>query len=269
MIREIFKMIKADYRQTSQQIESIKRQMKEDPEKLKAIHAAMAKKEEKAEAALADPPAESKGGKKDAKDKKGAAATQKKEEEVKEEPKEEAPKEEEVVEEAPKKRKAIDKQPAYLEYKEGPGGTIERSILSFRKDFKDKRIVTKELTEKINVGKRMIDKLKMQLDKKEDERRLEKRQQDLEFDDDDQSHQEIIDEEELMMLKDMKELKREYRDNFNQLKGNKSDLRSLQENIDAAKEQLIYKFEQWYEDEFELAPDQPRPKGLDVNKMEE
>lgn len=71
---------------------------------------------------------------------------------------------------------------------------------------------------------------------------MEKRQQDLEFDDDN-SQQEIIDEEELLMLKEMKELKREYRDNFNQLKVNKSDLRSLQDNIDTAKEQLIYKFE--------------------------
>lgn len=124
MIREIFKMIRADYRQTSQQIESIKRQMKEDPEKFKAIQEAMAKKDDKAEAAQAEA-ADSKGGKKDAKaDKKGAAAP-KKEEEVKEEPKAEEPKEEVVVEEPPKKRQAIDKQSAYLEFKDGPGSKIE------------------------------------------------------------------------------------------------------------------------------------------------
>lgn len=53
------------------------------------------------------------------------------------------------------------------------------------------------------------------------------------------------------MLKEMKELKREYRDNFNQLKIYKSDLKNLQDNIDAAKEQLIFKFEEWYLKEFE------------------
>ena len=140
---------------------------------------------------------------------------------------------------------------AYLEFKDNSGKKIEDSILSFRVDVKEKRITTKDLTDKINLGKRLIDKLKLQLDKKEEERKVDRRQQDLEFEDEDASHQEIIDEEELVMLKDMKELKRDYRDNFNQLKVNKQDLKGLQENIDAAKEQLIYQFENWFELEFD------------------
>ena len=55
-------------------------------------------------------------------------------------------------------------------------------------------------------------------------------------DDDDVAHEEIIDEEELVLLKEMKDLKREYRDNFSKLKGLKQELYSLQENIDASKE---------------------------------
>jgi kinesin family protein 6/9 len=184
----------------------------------------MAKKDEKTEPVQAEPPVDAKG--KREKDKKGIdKSSLKKEEEVKEEPKEELP--EPVVEEPPKKRAVIDKQEAYLEFKDVTGKKIEESILSFRKDVKDKRIMTKDLTEKINHGKRLIDKLKMQIDKKEQERSNEKKQQEMEFDDDEHSNQEIIDEEELVMLKDMKELKREYRDNFNQLKANKSDLKSL------------------------------------------
>lgn len=69
--------------------------------------------------------------------------------------------------------------------------------------------------------------------------------------DDDVPQDEIIDEEELIMLKDLKDLKREYRDQYSNLKGLKSDLLSLQKNIDASKEQLIFKFEQWYADTFE------------------
>lgn len=38
-------------------------------------------------------------------------------------------------------------------------------------------------------------------------------------DDDDVPQEEIIDEEELVLLKEMKDLKREYRDNFSNLKG--------------------------------------------------
>jgi hypothetical protein len=37
--------------------------------------------------------------------------------------------------------------------------------------------------------------------------------------DEDIPNEEIIDEEELVLLKDMKDLKREYRDNFSKLKG--------------------------------------------------
>ena len=45
--------------------------------------------------------------------------------------------------------------------------------------------------------------------------------------DDDVEQEEIIDEEELIMLREMKDLKRDYRDNFSKLKGMKSDLNSL------------------------------------------
>jgi hypothetical protein len=45
--------------------------------------------------------------------------------------------------------------------------------------------------------------------------------------DDDVPQDEIIDEEELIMLKDLKDLKRDYRDQYSNLKGLKSDLLSL------------------------------------------
>ena len=131
----------------------------------------MAKKDEKTETPAETAP-DPKSNKKDAKDKK--AAPPKKEEEVKEEPKVEAPKAEEAPKvDPPKKRAPIDKQSAYLEFKDGPGKKIEETILSFRSDVKDKRITSKDLTEKINLGKRLIDKLKSQLDKKEEERRVD------------------------------------------------------------------------------------------------
>ena len=52
---------------------------------------------------------------------------------------------------------------------------------------------------------------------------------DLDIDnfDDDVDQEEIIDEEELIMLREMKDLKRSYRDNFSKLKGVKSDINSL------------------------------------------
>lgn len=74
--------------------------------------------------------------------------------------------------------------------------------------------------------KKQIDILKEKLDKKEEERKLEARVKNNEelFEDDDMPQDLIIDEEELMMLKEVKDLKREYRDKYGALKILKQDI---------------------------------------------
>ena len=64
---------------------------------------------------------------------------------------------------------------------------------------------------------------------------------------------EIIDEEELNKLKDLKELKRQYRDAFTILKNKKADAQYTQQAIDNAKQQLVEGFEVWYDETFESA----------------
>lgn len=51
--------------------------------------------------------------------------------------------------------------------------------------------------------------------------------------------EEIIDEEELVMLRQMKDLKKTYRDNFTVLKSEKREFSEAQKQIDTIKEQLI------------------------------
>lgn len=139
------------------------------------------------------------------------------------------------------KRAPMEKQEAYLEFKKDLGKPIELSILQNREEIKVKRVLTKDLTVNINTIKTKIDKLSAKLDKKEEERKLTSKvarnqmQMDA-FDDDEDNNEEIIDEEELVMLKDMKDLKRDYRDSYSKLKGLKQELSSLQYNIDAQKE---------------------------------
>lgn len=62
----------------------------------------------------------------------------------------------------------------------------------------------------------------------------------------DQQQEEIIDEEELVLLKQMKDSKKQYRDSFSTLKDMKIDLANNQRKIDVVKEQLISGFEEWY-----------------------
>ena len=105
-----------------------------------------------------------------------------------------------------------------------------------------------------------MDKIKSRLDTKAEEKKAQLKsggadfQQD--FDDDGMGGgngqiEEIIDEEELMLLKEMKDLKKNYRENFDKLKNLKVEVNDIQTNIDSMKQQLIYNFENWYAEEFE------------------
>lgn len=67
--------------------------------------------------------------------------------------------------------------------------------------------------------------------------------------------EEIIDEEELIMLREMKQQKKIYRDLFNQLKSQKTEVNDMQTNIDMSKQMLISNFETWYSQEFDIPSD--------------
>jgi hypothetical protein len=49
-----------------------------------------------------------------------------------------------------------------------------------------------------------------------------------------------------MLLKEMKDLKKNYRENYDRLKNLKVEVNDIQTNIDNYKQQLIVNFEQWY-----------------------
>lgn len=74
----------------------------------------------------------------------------------------------------------------------------------------------------------------------------------LSDEDEDANEQEVvIDEEELSLLREMKDLKRNYRENFDKLKQTKLVLVDTQTTIDQMKQQIVFEFEQWYADEFD------------------
>ena len=97
----------------------------------------------------------------------------------------------------------------------------------------------------------------MRLEKKEDERKLQTKTMKNEmayevFGDDDVPQEDIIDEEELIMLRELKDLKRDYRENFAKLKEYKADIQVIAQNVNTSKENMIIKFEQWYQEEFDI-----------------
>ena len=78
------------------------------------------------------------------------------------------------------------------------------------------------MTDAINKNKKEIDALKDRLDRKEEERKVRMNDEQLQQEDMfEEAAEEIIDEEELVMLRAMKDLKKNYRDRFNALKEEK------------------------------------------------
>lgn len=69
--------------------------------------------------------------------------------------------------------------------------------------------------------------MKLKLDRKENERRMRLQQEQMHHDDEfNDEPEEIIDEEELVLLREMKDLKKNYRDLFANLKTAKEDSHS-------------------------------------------
>ena len=127
------------------------------------------------------------------------------------------------------KRQGVDKQAAFLEYKKSDDGALlETSIKDNRSELKGLKTNVKEMTDKCNEYKKNIDAVKFELDKKQDERRENQKMQNLDDDElDEDGPQEIIDEDELSLLQRMKELKKNYRSYFNDLKAAKGQITGI------------------------------------------
>ena len=217
-VREVFSCIRNQYRKTQQNIEAIKRQIESDP---KAFQKLQEQKLKEKEEALAKETAENEEAKELKSEKIVSDAGEG--EELKEEDKEAEPT-------IKQKREAIDKQQAYIEFKDSSEGqSIEERIRGHRENLKTKRAAIKALTDTINKNKGEIDTLKARLDRKEEERKVRLRDEQLKQDDMfEEAAEEIIDEEELVMLRQMKDLKKVYRDNFNVLKNEKREFSETQ-----------------------------------------
>jgi kinesin family protein 6/9 len=141
-----------------------------------------------------------------------------------------------------KKRQIKGKQDAFKEFKVEDGKQLEDDIKNNRFDLREKKGDMNKLKEVCNRSKKEIDGLKTKLEEKNQER-----QQDLELD----GEEEVIDEEEYSILKQLKEHKKVYRENFDKYKSLKSDAFFVQSSLDKLKEDLIFQFECWYEEHFE------------------
>lgn len=208
-VREVFQIIRTHYRKLQQNNDAMKRQIDQNPESFK-----QSLKENQSPV-------------KEAKVEEKAPETNAEEQQ-----------EEQDEEQVHQKRPAIDKQVAFSEFKQTEDGqTLEQRIFEFRQMIKSHKDLIKDSTAEINNTKARIDQLKAKLDRKEQERKVRLREDQLKGDDGfDGNQEDIIDEEELVLLREMKDVKKSYREQFSHLKSLKAEFKDAQVQVDLVKE---------------------------------
>ena len=135
----------------------------------------------------------------------------------------------------------IDKNQAFMEFKNGDGKEIDHNLNQNKEDYKDRKTKLKNVTKEVNNIKKKIDECKAMVDRI----RLER------VDNDEEG---VIDEEEFAFIKKLKDFKKLYRANFESMRALKDELNIINQNIEFAKENLISEFEIWYEKKFGGGP---------------
>jgi kinesin family member 6/9 len=140
----------------------------------------------------------------------------------------------------PLKQPQIDKNQAFMEFKNGDGREIDTNLNQNKEDQKQRKNRLKSITKEVNQIKKSIDECKSMVDNIRKDRGNEE--------------EGIIDEEEFAYIKKLKDLKKSYRNHFDQMRSIKDELNIIDQNIEYAREKLISEFEIWYEKKFGVLP---------------
>ncbi|OMJ86652.1 hypothetical protein SteCoe_11804 [Stentor coeruleus] len=140
-----------------------------------------------------------------------------------------------------KKIPHIDKNQAFMEFKNGEGKEIDSTLNDNKDDLKERKNKIKYLTDEVNGLKKLIDECKDNLDNIRNERHNDE--------------EDVIDEEEFALIKKLKDYKKAYRSNYDQLKASKDEINAINQNIEFARDKLIAEFEIWYEKKFGAQPE--------------
>jgi len=136
--------------------------------------------------------------------------------------------------------KPPDKQVVFTDWKIKEGITYEEAFEKNRQDLKAKRGDAKDSLVTANNKKRSIDEAKDRLSRKRSDRDADTSRGD----------EELIDEEEYAIIQNLKDLKQQYRDAFEQHRMVKMDVSHIEHNMQQTKLKLVQAFEQWYDEKY-------------------
>jgi kinesin family protein 6/9 len=137
-----------------------------------------------------------------------------------------------------KKLQNLDKNQVFLTFKEKEGKDFNDIILKNINDVKERKLEVKELIGESAKTKVQIERLKDLIHKKQETKNQEEIQQG------------IIDEEEFQHIKDLKELKKQFKFESDKIKEIKSMILLMDQNIQQTKNMLLAKFEEYFQKKY-------------------
>merc|ERR1712232_518330 len=142
-----------------------------------------------------------------------------------------------------------DKQTLFLEWKQSEGAKFEEEFEQKKEHIKELKAEVKETTTLANAKKRLIDEAQERLNKKQAEK------------DTSPDEEKIIDEEEYSLIKQLKDLKQEYRAAFEKNRQVRMEAMKLEQDLQQAKTALVKAFEDSYEQRFGVMQPETMPKA--------
>jgi len=132
----------------------------------------------------------------------------------------------------------LNRNEAYVMYKKQGGASLNSTLLSFQKPLNEVKHSIKAACAELNRLKSTIDTKNSELERAREQRQAEMSGVAEEED--------IVDEEEFKLMMKLKQHKKEYKAKHAQYKKDLSDKKKLQTQVQAAKVELVQKFDEWY-----------------------
>lgn len=161
------------------------------------------------------------------------------------------------------------KASAFEEFKAERGSELNRIFKDNKSTLAEQRRKLKEVTQRINLLKKEIDTTTQNLNVA----KLEREKQGEYISDEGQV---IIDEQEFSLICRLKDLKKQYRADYDELQDLKAEVQYCQKLMDQCRQRLLTEFEVWYNESFVIPEDVQnsvkvvgplRPSMIPVNKL--
>ncbi|XP_056374702.1 kinesin-like protein KIF9 [Hyla sarda] len=161
------------------------------------------------------------------------------------------------------------KASAFEEFKAERGSELNRIFKENKSTLSEQRRRLKDITQRINLIKEEIDTTTRSLN-------LAKLEREKQGEYISEEGQVIIDEEEFTLICRLKDLKKQYRADYDELQDVKAEVQYCQKLVDQCRQRLIAEFEVWYNESFIIPEDVQnsvkfagplRPSMIPVNKL--